>query len=112
MCQGKIVFRSDRCVIQLSYNDIIYISSMDHNIFITTADRVFHTRSFTISGLHKLLSGSGFIRLNRSFIANTRYIEDVSKNGIGMNGIKDVLPVSRGHVRDVRKSVNMLRRNE
>ena len=105
MSQGNLVFRSDRCVVQLSCDDIIYISSMDHNICITTADRVFRTRSFTMSGLYELLSGSGFIRAHRSFIVNISYIEDVSVKGIRLKGINDILPLSRGYGRKMGKKL-------
>lgn len=95
-----ISFRSDRKMIKVALNDILYIESMkDYIKVITTTGSVITKQS--ISLVEEILPKELFIRIHRSYIVSVRKIESYNHELVWL--AKKELPISRMYRHDVNR---------
>jgi DNA-binding LytR/AlgR family response regulator len=82
--------RSDRKMMKVLVNDILYIESLKDYVKIILPDRHILTKQ-TITSLEEMLPEENFIRLHRSFIASVRKIESYTQTEVFIG--KASLPV-------------------
>lgn len=84
--------KADRKIHKVGASEIIYIESLDDYVKVHLKDKILVTRE-TISMLEEKIPNSGFVRIHRSFIVNTKWINTISSDGIELNG--KMLPFGR-----------------
>jgi len=84
---------SDRLMVRAYLKDIIYIECFDTTSFIHTNTEVIKT-FLPLSELEKQLEGSSFLRTQRSYIVNMRYIHDMKTNDFVLENGK-MIPIRR-----------------
>lgn len=91
-----LYFKSDRRTIKLSTHEIQYIESLDDYVKIHTLDKVWITRE-TITSLDETLPSPDFIRIHRSFIANSQCVTSYSGDSVFLGQLE--LPFGRAFKR-------------
>ena len=89
-----IFVRSDRKMVKINFNDILYIESLSDYIKIHTKEKVIVTRE-TISNMEGKLPSMLFLRIHRSYIIAIHKIETYTNEFIEIN--KKALPISRSY---------------
>ena len=92
--------RSDRRMIKVNFNTIIYIESYSDYIKIHLGDQTLVTRE-TISAIEAKLPKQQFIRIHRSFIISIAHITSFTNEHICIND--QALTISRSYKKDVLK---------
>lgn len=93
-----ISFRSDRKMIKVALNDILYIESIkDYIKVITTAGTIITKQS--ISSVEEMLPRDIFIRIHRSYIVSMNKIESYNHELVWI--AKQELPISRMYRHEV-----------
>ncbi len=90
--------RSDRRMIKINFNEIIYIESYSDYIKIHLSNQTITTRE-TISAIESKLPKEQFIRIHRSYILSIANITSFTHEEITIN--KKSLPISRSYKKDV-----------
>ncbi|WP_075591182.1 LytR/AlgR family response regulator transcription factor [Labilibacter marinus] len=90
--------RSDRKMIKVDYNQILYIESLSDYIKIHLKTQSIVTRE-TISNIEAKLPQKDFIRTHRSYIVAIHMIESFTHEYIEMN--KKTIPISRNYKSEV-----------
>ena len=90
--------RSDRKMVKVDFNSILYIESLSDYVKIFTADKTIVTRE-TISSLEVKLSEEKFIRIHRSFIVSLKNITSYTNEFIEVH--QKALPISRSYKESV-----------
>ncbi len=90
--------RSDRRMIKINFDDIIYIESYSDYIKIHLAEKTIVTRE-TISAVEGKLPVKKFIRIHRSYIISINNIASFTNEEIVINNKS--LPISRGYKKEV-----------
>ncbi len=90
--------RSDRRMIKIDFNAIIYVESYSDYIKIHLADKTIITRE-TISAIEAKLPVKNFIRIHRSYIISINNIVSFTNEEIIIN--KKSLPISRSYKKEV-----------
>ncbi|MFV0364812.1 MAG: LytR/AlgR family response regulator transcription factor [Suipraeoptans sp.] len=98
----SLIIYSNRIMSKIAYTDIIYIESMAHYVFIHTTNADIKLKK-GISELEDELSGEHFVRIQRSFIVNLKYIKELSRNTLTLDN-NQVLSVSYNRWIDVNNS--------
>ena len=96
--QEFIFIRSDRKMVKVNFDSIIYIESLSDYIKIHTTNTTLITRE-TISNIEAKLPKSNFLRIHRSFIIAINFIESYTNEFIEIN--KKDLPISRTYKESV-----------
>jgi len=95
---NSIYFRSDRKMIKVALNDILYIESIkDYIKVITTTGTVITKQS--ISSVEEMLPKEKFIRIHRSYIVSVNRIESYNHELVWI--AKQELPISRMYRHEV-----------
>ena len=84
--------RVDRKIHKLKEEEIVYMESLDDYVKINLKDSSLITRE-NISTLESKLPSPLFVRIHRSFIINSKWVNTISNEGIELNG--KVLPLGR-----------------
>jgi len=84
---------SDRLTVRIFLKDIVYIECFDTALYIHTATETVKT-FLPLFELNKQLEGSSFLRTQRSYIVNMRYIDDMTANDFIMQTGK-AIPIRR-----------------
>jgi DNA-binding LytR/AlgR family response regulator len=84
--------RVDRKIHKLKEEEIVYMESLDDYVKIHLKDSSLITRE-NISTLESKLPSPLFVRIHRSFIINSKWVNTISNEGIELNG--KVLPLGR-----------------
>lgn len=90
--------RSNRIMIKIDFNDIIFIESYSDYIKIHVTGKTIVTRE-TISAIEAKLPKQNFIRIHRSYIIALSQIESFSNEQIAIS--KKSLPISRSYKKEV-----------
>lgn len=93
-----ISFRSDRKMIKISLNDILYIESIKDYIKVFTTTSTIITKQ-SISSVEEMLPKEMFIRIHRSYIVALNKIESYNHELIWV--AKQELPISRMYRHEV-----------
>lgn len=91
--EGFAYFRSDRKMIKVRYDDIIFIESMkDYVKVVRTTDKPLLVKQ-SISSLENMLPANQFVRIHRSFIVSIQKITAFTNHDIEISGIE--IPIGR-----------------
>lgn len=90
--------RSDRKMVKIDFNSILYIESLSDYLKIFTTEKTIVIRE-TISSLEEKLPPKNFIRIHRSFIVSLKNISSYTNEFIEIN--QKALPVSRSYKESV-----------
>ncbi|WP_420573476.1 LytR/AlgR family response regulator transcription factor [Kordia sp.] len=94
--------RSERKMIKVDYNSILYIESYSDYLKIHIENHTIVTRE-TISAIEAKLPKQFFLRIHRSYIISIHYIQSFTNEYITIN--KEALPISRSYKKDVLKQL-------
>ena len=100
-----IFVRSDRKMMKVNFNEILYIESLSDYIKIYTAEKTVITRE-TISSIEAKLPQKEFIRVHRSFIVSLSGITSYTNETIEIN--KKEIPISRTYKDEVIKRLECI----
>ena len=101
--QPFLYFRSDRKMIKVLFNDILYIEGLRDYIKIYTASKVIVTKHL-LASLEEMLPADIFMRIHRSYIVSINKIDAYNADGIEIS--KKILPIGRLYKHDVIKMLN------
>ena len=90
--------RSDRKMVKINFDEILYIESLSDYIKIFTNKKTVITRE-TISNMEAKLPNSKFLRIHRSFLIAIEKIETYTNEFVEVN--KEELPISRTYKESV-----------
>ena len=90
--------RSDRKMVKIDFNTILYIESLSDYVKIFTSEKTIVIRE-TISSLEEKLPVKKFIRIHRSFIISLQNITSYTNEFIEIN--QKALPISRSYKESV-----------
>ena len=90
--------RSDRKMVKIDFNSILYVESLSDYVKIFTIDKIIIIRE-TISSLEEKLPIKKFIRIHRSFIISFKNITSYTNEFIEIN--HKALPISRSYKESV-----------
>lgn len=93
-----IFVRSDRKMIKIDFEEVLYIESLADYVKICLTDKTIVTRE-TISNLEVKLPQNDFLRVHRSFIIAINKIESFTHEFIEIG--KKAIPISRSYKNDV-----------
>jgi DNA-binding LytR/AlgR family response regulator len=96
-----ILLDTDRGIIRLPTDSIIFAEAFLHTIVIQTTDNTFEAK-MSISDAERLF-GEGFVRCHRSYIAGLRFIKKITKTDIVFDNNKTI-PLSRSSYDKVNQS--------
>jgi DNA-binding LytR/AlgR family response regulator len=102
--ENFIHFRSDRKILKISLDDILYIESLKDYIKVVTNTKTFLTKH-SISSLEENLPTHSFIRIHRSYIIAINKIEFYTNELVGVG--KQELPISRMYRHEVEKILKL-----
>ncbi len=88
----SIYFRSERKMVKVAMDDILYVESLKDYIKVVTRNKTIITKN-AISSLEENLPKNNFLRIHRSFIVAINKIESYSADLIEIG--KQELPISR-----------------
>lgn len=101
--KSEAVFvRSERKMVKINFPEIMYIESLADYIKIYLTDRNVVTRE-TISSIEAKLPQKDFIRVHRSFIVATRFVDSFTNEIIELG--KKQIPISRSYRSQVLKQL-------
>ncbi|MDB5221958.1 MAG: DNA-binding response regulator [Chitinophagaceae bacterium] len=95
---GFISFRSDRKMIKVVLDDILYIESIKDYIKVITTTGIIITKQ-SISSVEEMLPNEMFIRIHRSYIVSMNKIESYNHELVWI--AKQELPISRMYRHEV-----------
>jgi DNA-binding LytR/AlgR family response regulator len=99
-----ISFRSDRKMIKVALNDILYIESIKDYIKVITVSNTVITKQ-PISSVEEMLPKEMFIRIHRSYIVALNKIESYNNELVWI--AKKELPISRMYRHEVVKTLKL-----
>ncbi len=99
---GYISFRSDRKMIKVALNDILYIESIKDYIKVITVTNTVITKQ-SISSVEEMLPHEMFIRIHRSYIIALNKIESYNNELVWI--AKKELPISRMYRHEVERTL-------
>lgn len=88
-----MIFGENGVYARVGYRDILYVESLNHYCIFHTKGREYR-KLIPLREVEKLFKENGFLRCNNSFLVNTAYVTNWSKNSVILNE-KITLPVSR-----------------
>lgn len=101
---GYISFRSERKMIKVALNDILYIESIKDYIKVITVSNTIITKQ-SISSVEEMLPVEMFIRIHRSYIVALNKIESYNNELVWI--AKQELPISRMYRHEVGRTLKL-----
>ena len=101
---GYMSFRSDRKMIKIALNDILYIESIKDYIKVVTVANTVITKQ-PISSVEEMLPAAMFTRIHRSYIVAINKIESYNHEQVWI--AKHELPISRMYRHEVGKTLKL-----
>jgi len=98
--QPFLYFRSDRKMVKVLFNDILYIEGLRDYIRIFTISKTIVTKHL-LSSLQEMLPADAFLRIHRSYIVSINKIDSYDADTIEIS--KKELPIGRLFKHDVNK---------
>lgn len=96
----RLIFKTARGVIATPMNELLYIESYDHTIFIHKSDGTTATIIATLTQLENDLPPMQFCRPHKSFLVNMAQISEIVRYEITLrSGIK--IPIGKGRYTDM-----------
>jgi DNA-binding LytR/AlgR family response regulator len=101
--QSFLYFRSDRKMVKVLLNDILYIEGLRDYIKIYTTSKVIVTKH-QLASLEEMLPADAFLRIHRSFIVSISKIDSFNSEAIEIS--KKELPIGRMYRHNVNRLLN------
>src|SRR6186997_1565409 len=101
--QPFLYFRSDRKMVKVLFNDILYIEGLRDYIKIFTTTKTIVTKHL-LASLQEMLPADSFLRIHRSYIVSINKIDSYRSDMIEI--AKKELPIGRLYKHDVNKLLN------
>ena len=101
--QPFLYFRSDRKMVKVLFNDILYIEGLRDYIRIFTVSKTIVTKHL-LASLQEMLPADAFLRIHRSYIISISKIDSYDTDTIEI--AKKELPIGRLFKHDVNKLLN------
>jgi len=98
--QPFLYFRSDRKMVKVLFNDILYIEGLRDYIRIFTTSKTIVTKHL-LASLQEMLPADAFLRIHRSYIVSINKIDSYDADTIEIS--KKELPIGRLFKHDVNK---------
>ena len=89
-----IFVRSERKMVKINFDDILYIESLSDYVKIHLQEKTIVTRE-TITNIEAKLPNNPFLRIHRSYIVSLKKIDSFTNEFIEIN--KKALPISRSY---------------
>jgi len=87
---GEYIFvRADRHFVKVNFADIVFVEALKDYVIIQTCSQRVITR-MNLKAIHEQLPAATFLRVNKSYIINTRHITSFDNNSI-MLGAHEIL---------------------
>ena len=102
--QPFLYFRSDRKMVKVLFDDILYIEGLRDYIRIFTSTKTIVTKHL-LSSLEEMLPADSFLRIHRSYIVSVNKIDSFSADIVEI--AKKELPIGRMYKHDVDKLLNL-----
>lgn len=87
-------FTFDKAQYRLYEDDIIYLESCDHKVYIFTVDETYCVNT-KLSELEDTLSADAFARAHKAFLVNLRYVKKIKGNEIYLRQCEQSIPLGR-----------------
>jgi DNA-binding LytR/AlgR family response regulator len=97
-----IFVRSDRKMVKVIFDEILYVESLSDYIKIYTSERILVTRE-TISNIEMKLPSQQFLRIHRSYIVNIDKVTSYTNEFVEIK--KNAIPISRTYKENVLKKL-------
>jgi len=101
--QPFLYVRSDRKMVKVLFNDILYIEGLRDYIRIFTSTKAIVTKHL-LASLEEMLPADAFLRIHRSYIVSINKIESYNADSIEI--AKKELPIGRLYKHDVSRLLN------
>jgi DNA-binding LytR/AlgR family response regulator len=101
--QSFLYFRSDRKMVKVLLNEILYIEGLRDYIKIYTTSKVIVTKH-QLASLEEMLPADAFLRIHRSFIVSINKIDSFNSESVEV--AKKELPIGRMYRHNVNKLLN------
>lgn len=102
MVRRSFVFYFKNTAINLKLNDIMYIESLRHDIFIHLSNNNVEKISSTLENLENQLSCYGFVRIHLGYIINCAKVFSIDKKNVILKD-NTILPMSRRRADEVKE---------
>lgn len=89
-----ITIVSKNHTVRIAHRDIVYVESFNHWCVFHTVSQNTHRMLISMKRLEEMVSRSGFLRCNNSYLINATYVTGWNKSGVVLGDI--TLPISRG----------------
>lgn len=97
-----IFVRSDRKMVKINFDDILYVESLSDYIKICLLDKTITTRE-TISNIESKFPAKNFLRIHRSYIVNLEKADSYTNEFVEIG--KNAIPISRTYKENVLKKL-------
>jgi len=101
--QPFLYFRSDRKMVKVLFDDILYIEGLRDYIRIYTSTKAIVTKHL-LASLEEMLPADSFLRIHRSYIVSVNKIDSFDSDIVEI--AKKELPIGRMYKHDVNKLLN------
>lgn len=98
----KVVIDCENEVYVFQIRDILFCEIYGHRVVVHTKQGEQCLR-FAFHKLEKKLQNSGFVRTHKSYLVKLAHVSHIGKKGVEVEGVPDVLPLSRYRAKDARR---------
>lgn len=102
---SEFYIKADSKLIKLKTEDILFIESMGDYVKFVTAQKKYISL-YTIKSLEEKLFKHSFLKVHRSFIVNTKKIDDLQNNTLIIQGHQ--VPISKAHKEEIVQRLKVL----
>lgn len=102
--ENAFFVRSDRKMVKVRFEEILYIESLSDYIKIFTNDKTIVTRE-TISNIESKLPSCDFVRVHRSYIVSLHQIDSYTNEYVELG--RKAIPISRSYKDQVLKKLTL-----
>lgn len=101
----SIFVKVDSLLKNLVLSNILWVEAFGDYVKINTAEKVFTVYS-TMKAVEEILPAQTFLRVHRSFIVNTKKIDNIDQGNLQID--KKIIPIGNSYREPLMKSLNML----
>ena len=98
--------KSDRSIIKLRLDELIYIKAEDDYTRVHTRDKKYFL-SYNLKYWEETLPPRRFARIHKSYLANLAYVERIEGNQVFLQGVEAAIPIGRSYRSDFLQRLNL-----
>ncbi|MEX6689405.1 LytTR family DNA-binding domain-containing protein [Danxiaibacter flavus] len=103
---SDLFIKTDGRLIRLHDNEILFVEALGDYVKFVTENNKYHLSLTTLKSIEEKLNGDIFLKVHRSYIINTKKINDIEDNSIVIG--KHVIPISKSHRKRVMDKLNIV----